>query len=140
MRKPSSTPRAYAFIDAALPIAASPILYYRLRQVDNDGRAAYSRVVFVPAAEGFALFPNPSQGEVTVRFAQPEAAQLWLVSASGQTVWQTDDLPAGATAALNQRLATLPPGFYVLRVQQGSIADKQDHTQSSQNLSHDLNH
>jgi hypothetical protein len=112
----SSQSRAYTFRDEAAAGAA----YYRLHQVDTDGQAQYSPVVYVAGlgATGLALsiFPNPTTGTVTLVGA-PAATPLLLSlrNALGQVV-----LPAcpatGATAneLLSATLAHCPPGVYVL--------------------------
>ncbi|RYY20210.1 MAG: DUF1939 domain-containing protein, partial [Cytophagaceae bacterium] len=109
-------PRAYTFRDEAGFGAA----YYRLRQVDADGRVQYSPVAYVAGSEatGLALkvFPNPTTGTITLVGA-PSVAPLTfsLTNAMGQVV-----LPAspatGATAPglLSTALTHCPPGVYVL--------------------------
>jgi hypothetical protein len=66
--------RPYAATDGSAPAAA---LYYRLRQVDQDGTTAYSAVVpLAPAAEApFMPYPNPTRDVVTVA-ASTAAGQL----------------------------------------------------------------
>lgn len=56
-------PTSYAALDALAPPAA---LYYRLRQVDVGGAAAFSPVVAVGADESVALYPNPAQERLFV--------------------------------------------------------------------------
>ncbi|RZK22638.1 MAG: hypothetical protein EOO56_07820, partial [Hymenobacter sp.] len=52
----SATAQAYMWLDAAPP-TGSPVLYYRLRQVDQAGNVAYSLVCSVAAAPSLALYP-----------------------------------------------------------------------------------
>lgn len=110
----STTSRAYYLTDSHLPVAT--MLYYRLRQVDANGRASYSpvRTVPVPAAvvTGLALFPNPAHTATTIQNAAP-GAPVQLLDALGRVVaTATADAAGTAKLALPAALAT---GLYIVR-------------------------
>ena len=45
-------------------------MYYRLKQVDFDGKKTYSQIVTLHYTNnngGFAIFPNPSKGIYTIK-------------------------------------------------------------------------
>jgi endoglucanase Acf2 len=112
-RGTSTAASAYASRDAALPAGASQ-LYYRLRQVDQDGTATYSpvRTVALASAGGLALFPNPAHTSATLTGAKPGTA-VQLLDALGRSMAITTADAAGmATLSLP---AGLPPGVYVVR-------------------------
>jgi len=71
----TETSRSYRFADSTPPFDAD-VLSYRLKQVDLDGSASYSKTVTVrrgvEAVTLRAPFPNPTQGQATVPFAVPE--------------------------------------------------------------------
>ena len=105
----SSSAREYAFVDAQ-PLAGTS--YYRLRQVDADGTAAYSPVVAV-RGKGLAeatLYPNPS-AQTVVLPAAIGALHYRIFNALGQTL-------LGGEAAGNARLdiSGLPTGTYFLEL------------------------
>ncbi|MDB4533279.1 T9SS type A sorting domain-containing protein [Vicingaceae bacterium] len=54
---------------------ASGITYYRLRQVDFDGKFQYSNVIAVKQSAGseVSLFPNPTAGKMNLNFVSKEA-------------------------------------------------------------------
>jgi len=114
----SLTPHAYAYPDAGLPAGASR-LYYRLRQVDQDGTAAYSPVrpvALTGAAAGLSLYPNPAPGgAATLLGASPEAP-VQVFDALGRPV-----AAATADAAGTAALPGLAPGVYVVRVGQQAV-------------------
>ncbi|MGI4870784.1 MAG: T9SS type A sorting domain-containing protein [Janthinobacterium lividum] len=105
----SLTARTYGLTDAALP-AGSAVLYYRLRQVDLDGTAAYSAVRTVAlGGSGLALYPNPTHGTATLAGAAP-GTTVRVLDALGRVV-ATATTDATGTAALSG-LAT---GLYVVQ-------------------------
>jgi hypothetical protein len=53
----------------------SPVTYYRLRSVDNDGSARYSSIIQVENLKKmlnvWSIFPNPAMNEVNIHFEAP---------------------------------------------------------------------
>ncbi|UOQ55661.1 PA14 domain-containing protein [Hymenobacter cellulosivorans] len=95
--------------------------YYRLRQVDKDGKESVSPVAVVqvtkPNALTAAVFPNPNHGSFAVRVQQTtaEPARLELVNLQGQVVYR-QQLPAAAIAEYDLRIPGLATGLYQLRL------------------------
>ncbi len=117
----SVTARTYALTDASLPAGASS-LYYRLRQVDQDGKTAYSAVRTVALAStgaGLSLYPNPAvSGAATLTGVAPGTA-VKVLDALGRPVASATADEAGSVAL------ALPPGLaagvYVVRAGQRAI-------------------
>ena len=108
----SPTRQDYAYRDAALPAAG--LLYYRLRQVDQDGTSAYSpvRSVALGAAGGLALYPNPAHASATLTGAAA-GVPVQVLDALGRSVLNT---VADATGTVELSLpASLPGGVYFVR-------------------------
>ena len=110
----STAPREYALTDARLP-AGTATLYYRLKQVDQDGTSSYSPVRTVTPGGGagndLTLAPNPGRN-ATLAGAVP-AAPVQVFDAVGRLV-----LTATADTTGTARLvlpAALPAGVYVVR-------------------------
>jgi hypothetical protein len=119
---------AYQYLDAGLARYAAPQVYYRLRQVDTDGTSTYSpvRTLAVPrtAALAVKMVPSPNQptDDITLAVETDQAGPaVWLLTDGlGRVVHQQEvALRAGATTLPPISIASLPPGLYVLRVQQG---------------------
>ncbi len=77
----TSDPHTYAYTDTALPAGTGSVLY-RLKQVDMDGRFAYSPTVTVatPPAD-FTLspnYPNPFNPRTQITYAIPVATDVRL--------------------------------------------------------------
>lgn len=93
--------------------------YYRLRQIDVDGRYGYSPIrLAVIAAEDLEnkwnIYPNPAQSSFFVENREREGL-VTLFDAAGKQVWEQ------ALSAGNQRteinLERLPAGVYGLKIQ-----------------------
>jgi Secretion system C-terminal sorting domain len=106
----ASTATTYNFTDAA-PLANTN--FYRLRQVDNDGKAIYSNTITIRAnsKNKFTVFPNPITDGFTVQAATTENIKYNIVNASGQIV------STGITTN-NKKIdvSALPKGTYALQL------------------------
>ena len=114
----SSSPRSYTLRDAEAAAQHASVLYYRLRQVDLDGRVALSPVVVLTVgklAAPAALFPNPARAGQAVTLQLGEAVPgrlLRLYSPLGQVVRQV----AAEAAELQLPVDGLPAGLYQVSV------------------------
>ncbi len=118
----SSSSKTYTFND---PKPLKGINYYRLKQVDFDGKFEYSKVVSVVFGKtgGVRVFPTVDVADVLrIQFDEPtEDATNWqVIDAAGRVV---------ATGAFEAELAEydvpvgqLPAGAYFLRLSTGRTA------------------
>ncbi|MCB2407720.1 heparinase II/III domain-containing protein [Hymenobacter lucidus] len=109
----STTTRRYQFVDEAAP--AGPA-YYRLKQLDTDGKFTYSPVVALaasPARAALTVAPNPAHDFLQVSYSGPadqEDLQLQLTDQQGRTV-----LRQRMRRAVQLNVSSLAPGLYFLR-------------------------
>ncbi len=91
--------------------------YYRLKQVDKDGKFAYSNTVHIVLGTlpYLKAYPNPAKNSVSISGLGPSAS-LSLIDVSGKTIRQS--VANGNTCAFN--IQSLAPGIYFIRVKQGS--------------------
>ena len=113
----STSPLAYKFRDAEAGTLGVATLYYRLRQVDNDGTQTYSPVVVLTVGKAVAVpqleaYPNPAPNAqaVQVHLVNMPAGGglLQTYSEMGQLLGQQ---PVGA-ATTGLVLPGLAPGLY----------------------------
>lgn len=124
----SSRAHAYQYVDAGLARYGTPLVYYRLRQMDQDGTSTYSPVRMVPVvlASGLLVqaYPNPSQQQVslTIHTSQAGPATLLLTDVLGQQLSQQPlTLDVGTTVIPLPAASQLATGVYLVHVQQGSL-------------------
>lgn len=104
----SSKRLIYNWIDAQ-PIAG--VAYYRLRSVDADGTAAYSKTVSVTFNKGkkISIYPTITEGSLTIDNGTQRIDNVEIFNASGQLMLRTNQ------TALD--LSALTRGMYLVRVQ-----------------------
>jgi extracellular elastinolytic metalloproteinase len=112
-----TTPAAhtYGLLDATLP-SGTTLLYYRLRQVDQDGSANYSvvrSVTVAGASVGLSLYPNPVHGGAATLTGAVPGTRATVLDALGRSVFSAlVDATGTATLALPPGLAA---GVYIVR-------------------------
>ena len=112
----TNKPQHYYFIDEQ-PL--NGINYYRLRQVDFNGKAEFHRVVSVELANSavIRISPNPVNNFTYLQLdeAFDEDAPVLIYDFTGRPVFKTQ-LAAGAVQ-LNLDLSFLSKGNYIIRVE-----------------------
>jgi len=110
----------YSFTDAANLSART--VYYRLKQVDFDGKADYSKTVSIVntvAVKGISsTLPNPFNDEldVTITAGSATTATVVIMDMIGKVHHtSTEQLQAGSTK-VNINTADMPDGIYFVRV------------------------
>lgn len=119
----------YNFTDNA-PLTG--LNYYRLKQVDKDGKYVYSNVVIIRNNGAFVktqIIPNPvhNTATISIMLSQKEDLQIRLIDGAGKLA-RTYKFSGtnGENQFLISDLANLPTGIYTLdiRGQQTSIQEK----------------
>ncbi|RSK51138.1 T9SS type A sorting domain-containing protein [Hymenobacter rigui] len=95
----------YTYLDAR-PLS---LAYYRLRQLDHDGRATWSSIITVQAnaASELAVFPVPAGTQITI--SGPAGIPFQIINQLGQAV------RVGTVGGDPVSLAELPAGVYIVR-------------------------
>jgi hypothetical protein len=111
----------YTFSDNLIPTTKT-VIYYRLRQVDLDGRTDYSatRIIRTGNSDGRATiltYPNPAVSEVRITIPtnwQGKKVNYEVVNVSGQTTHRMVVGSSSQTETIN--LSNMAPGFYMVKV------------------------
>ncbi|RRB02081.1 T9SS type A sorting domain-containing protein [Larkinella rosea] len=112
-----SETNTYSWTDAE--VIAGETYYYRLRQIDANGRTELSKIIAVPiesANRDRYLFPNPSaDGRFTLVAADSEQLTVKLVNTAGMELPVRTLANAASMNVIPGQL--LPPGLYWVKVQ-----------------------
>lgn len=105
----------YTFTD---PTPVSGINYYRLQQVDLDGRYTHSKTVsMVYSSSGIKIYPNPVAHSIKANVAVNAKWMMSVYDNNGRVVLQK---PAKSDDGyLSVDVSGLQPGYYVLVIDNG---------------------
>lgn len=101
---------------------AAGINFYRLKQVDCDGKHSYSKIVKLHFTNaGFSISPNPVHNELFIDRNNSEKVNYAIFDQTGRIVLK--DNISGTRAKLSLQL---PAGVYVLQLEEktGTVAQK----------------
>jgi len=96
--------------------------YYRLRQIDNDGKFSYSEIVTVKGFsfdDSLLVYPNPAKDylNISVYLAKASAATFVVTDAAGKTILsKTVNLTTGVNYD-RLLLSSVKSGVYTLKLQ-----------------------
>jgi len=108
---------SYEYVDANEAVGT---VYYRLKQVDIDGRYDYSRTIVVTNSStlSYTLLPNPGDGVVYLTGGDDATVVVNVLDVQGRTVKAN----VSATAGSSLDLTGLSKGVYLVQViGQGSV-------------------
>jgi hypothetical protein len=99
------------------------VIYYRLKQVDLDGRANYSTLVAVNITDDNKLFirPNPVQHSAEIGFLCEEGGEtiIKIYDALGQEVYSKKTICTNGKNSEVIDLTLLTKGIYFVKVKTG---------------------
>jgi hypothetical protein len=115
----SSSIRNYSYVDNIG--GTGNIVYYRLKQIDIDGKATFSPIVKLSlgAKSSFDIFPNPFNSNFTVSFGatKTSTANLRIQNSAGTLVYsKTISVTKGNNSLLMNNLPTLGSGVYYVTI------------------------
>lgn len=129
----NGTGKSYMAKDQSSELKSKQVVYYRLKQVDNDGKITYSKVLAVrlqsKADVVMQVSPNPFAKNLNISFNATESgvAQIRLINTTGQTLLSKQStISKGHNSIQLDGLTTLSSGIYVAQlIFNGILLDKQ---------------
>jgi hypothetical protein len=113
----SSSPRSYSHPDFDL---RKGLFYYRLKQVDMNGRFTYSKIVVLQITKDgvVKVYPNPVKNAIQILFGQPvTSARVHLYSMAGSKVFSRQIYLNGqSSTTIDISNVSLPKGSYLLQL------------------------
>ncbi len=91
--------------------------YYRLKQVDFDGKFEYSNIIKLEACNGLSsefltVFPNPSDGNITIN-SSSEILGISLYDLTGKVIFQKNKIDAESVEC---DFSKLKKGMYIIEI------------------------
>jgi hypothetical protein len=83
----SYTEKCYTFRDQNSP--ASALIYYRIKQVDFDGKFDYSKILSVAVANDVSVFFNSNSNQLNLHFRNLRLSEASIYSMNGQLIYQS---------------------------------------------------
>ena len=107
----SSSETHYEFIH---PSPSKGNNYYRLAQIDIDGKTELSDIKLVKYADknSFDIFPNPTRGNAYVRFSEAALTTVVVYDMTGKMLYRKDQ----NAAQFELPLANQPTGIYKISI------------------------
>lgn len=117
----NSTSKINYFINDNIADVTSPIVYYRLKQIDVDGKATFSRIVPVKlkkALGDFTVSPNPfiNNLNINIMWDKNESTIVKLYNVNGaEVVSKTVTMMKGYNYVAIDDLSWVPSGSYIVQ-------------------------
>ncbi|MDE3212092.1 MAG: T9SS type A sorting domain-containing protein, partial [Bacteroidota bacterium] len=120
----SAVPTNYLYEDASP--SNGEYVFYRLKQVDIDGRFTYSAIVKLALGENatLAIYPNPFSDHISISFGANQAgpATLRLINTFGQVIVnKTIMVSQGNNTVQLDNLPQMSPGLYFISLKNSEI-------------------
>jgi hypothetical protein len=121
----SASIRSYQFVDPNVANLKNERVYYRLKQVDQDGMSDYSSTVelLIDGKASLAVFPSPLQAgeKLMVRYITEHQAlnQIKVSNQMGQEIYR-EKLPRNARGEMQISTANWPAGVYQVQMTMGA--------------------
>ncbi|MFT5165871.1 MAG: pimeloyl-ACP methyl ester carboxylesterase [Saprospiraceae bacterium] len=117
----------YSFFDST-PLAGNN--YYRLRQIDADGKVCYSNIVILYFEQEvlnlYKIYPNPTRNRVTVDYFtySDETTFFNVYNMVGQLIRSEQFDVAQGNNSTSIHIGDLLNGVYLLEIRQGKIGQR----------------
>ena len=110
----------YSFTDRKIISLGVPVVYYRLKQVDINGRFIYSRIVAISVDNKTIVhfYPNPAHNEanLVITINKPEQVQWRIIDNAGRVVQQQQWKLARGSNYLLIDVSQMKKGIYYLEL------------------------
>ncbi len=118
--KNNALSNAYDYVDTGLAGARGKLVYYRLKQIDKDGKEQYSEILAL-ALNGvfyFNVYPNPFNDHITIDVVKQDddPLQVRIISVSGAQLFRKQYTIARSGRIELKGLNYLPAGTYFLNI------------------------
>ncbi|MEP7109870.1 MAG: T9SS type A sorting domain-containing protein [Ferruginibacter sp.] len=117
----NSSVKAGYFINDDITAVTAAIVYYRLKQIDIDGKGSISKVISIglkKAAGDFTVLPNPFRNSVNIKIEwdKNETTVVKVFNVAGtEVISKNVKMVKGYNHITMDELSRVPPGNYVVQ-------------------------
>ncbi|MBC7946688.1 MAG: T9SS type A sorting domain-containing protein [Chitinophagaceae bacterium] len=117
----SDDKREYQMPDNISSLMQHPVIYYRVKLNDLDGKVSYSNTVVVRLSKkpGVTVWPNPFTSHITISITteRETSLEVKLIDVSGRTIQtMTQSASRGISQVTIRDLEKLPSGVYLVEI------------------------
>ncbi len=114
----SNSLQHYSYTDIDAPSGAA---YYRLKQVDTDGKYQYSPTIAIGASQEIAdintVYPNPAQDRLNIKLNSDGGdIKIALITMGGQEIVLEESISLYGFNEVSYDVSDVPAGIYYLRI------------------------
>jgi protocatechuate 3,4-dioxygenase beta subunit len=115
----------YASLDKGVNVYGYNTLFYRIKQVDYDGKFDYTpiEIVYLKELNHVSVFPNPATEEINIHFNSElfrDKVTISITDLSGRTVYENIYYPSQISINKSTvNVMDLEPGYYSLSLSDG---------------------
>lgn len=114
----------YTYTDPIITAQSNPVLFYRLRQVDLDGKFDYSNVVELQMVKTeqvlLLVFPNPADERITIRYIftgdKTGSRGLRILDALGKNMYEKGIMNDVSEGEVQLSTSTWAEGYYFIQL------------------------
>ena len=111
----------YRYCDENVTQLGAPIIYYRLKQIDIDGKSVYSRIIAltINRATIVRFYPNPvtSVGNINITSENSGVVNAKLFSPNGTIAKQMHWNITEGSNTMQIEMSSLSAGIYILQIE-----------------------
>lgn len=117
-----SLQKSYQYIDNNIIDFKSENIYYRLEEVDKDGKSTLSNIILIRLKEKgiyITAQPNPIKSDFKIQIdnaRSEQQAQLQIINSNGSIILNEKINIAAGNSVLNYKASSWTDGVYVVRV------------------------
>lgn len=103
--------------------AKAPVIYYRVKSVDIDGRSKFSGIIKIVNSTSYSsnikVYPTPATSQITVQHSQLDAkARITVTTMDGRALRLV--MPSAGASNTQVDISSLPAGIYIVRLDHGN--------------------
>jgi PQQ-dependent dehydrogenase (s-GDH family) len=115
-----SSSNSYSYVDNNVANLMSPVVYYRLKMVDNSGSFTYSKVISVTFSSSYNvyIYPNPMHDilKIKLSLATAQNLQISITDVKGHTIYRKSKFAGAGTGEFEINTKYWPSQMYSVKI------------------------